>query len=355
MNPLGPVHNATLLIAAAIAGNTEAAALLLAQGADIDRTDDRGLMPLHAAAAHGQVAMIDWLLTHGATKNPYSAVVGLPLHLAAQEGHEAAVRLLLYRGADIRQPDPEGRSAQDLARERGHMALADYMDEFLQSDTPPEWMGQISLSAAAAREYFRAHPDELHTVRYHGHTPLGWAASLGDRERVGALLDLGAEFSAEAAIVMGDKAYLEDWVAKNPLRINALRIEGRDQPPLYFAAIMGDVEIARLLLDHGANVNGGHKTGSTVLFHAVAFGQREMVRFLIERGADVNQASRWGVTPLHRAAHGGDLAMARMLVGAGADPGATSKDGETVLDAAVVGGNALLIDWLTQLLAEQVG
>jgi ankyrin repeat protein len=318
------------------------AALLLAGGADIDGMDDRGWMPLHAAAAHGQVSMIDWLLDHGATKNPYSPSTGLPLHLAAHGGHAEAARLLLYRGADIRKPDPEGRSAQDLARKRGHRALADYLDEFLRNDNPPDW----------SYEYFTQRPDQVNTARYHGHSPLGLAAHLGDPVRVRALLDLGAELSPEAAIVLGQKEFVAEWLTQNPLRVNALSIEGRDQPLLYFAAIMGDVEIAQLLLDRGANVDGAHKSGSTILFHAVEFGRTEMVQFLIEHGADVNKATRWGFTPLHEAAHKGDLPIARTLVAAGADPAARSRDGETVLDAAVTGGNAAFVDWLTQLLGK---
>jgi ankyrin repeat protein len=275
--------------------------------------------------------------------------------LAAKEGHDEAVRLLLYRGADIRQPDPGGHSAQDLARERGHLALAASMDDFLRNDEPPLWMNRINVSAAAARDYFCEHREELNTVRYHGHTPLGWAAHMGDPERVGALLELGANLSPEAAIVMGQQEFVQAWLARNPLRVNARSIEGRDLPLLYFAAVMGNVQIAGLLLEYGANINSGHKTGSTALYHAVEFGRTDMVQFLIEHGADVNKASRYGLGPLHAAAHRGDLTIARMLVDAGADPAVRSKDGETVLDAALTGGNGSLVQWLTPLLAENQG
>lgn len=167
-----------------------------------------------------------------------------------------------------------------------------------------------------------------------------------------ALLELGADLSPEAAIVMGQKGFVQDWLVRNPLRVNARTIEGRDQPLLYFAAIMGDLEIARLLLEHGADVNGTHKGGTTVLFHAAESGRTEIVRFLIQQGADVNRTSRYGLAPLHAAAHKGNLTVAKMLVESGADPTAKSRDGETVLDAAVAGGNPLLVNWLTQLLAE---
>eukprot|EP00919_Chromeraceae_sp_WS-2016_P076936 GHVR01182052.1.p1 GENE.GHVR01182052.1~~GHVR01182052.1.p1 ORF type:complete len:116 (+),score=15.91 GHVR01182052.1:30-377(+) len=58
--------------------------------------------------------------------------------------------------------------------------------------------------------------------------------------------------------------------------------------PLIWASNRGHTDIARLLIDKGADVNSKDKDGTTPLISASEFGHTEIVRFLIEKGADVN-------------------------------------------------------------------
>jgi ankyrin repeat protein len=58
-----------------------------------------------------------------------------------------------------------------------------------------------------------------------------------------------------------------------------------DLPALYFAAIGGDVEVAKCLLDAGAEVNAKAEAAAPI-HGAVMGGSAEMVRWLLERGAD---------------------------------------------------------------------
>jgi ankyrin repeat protein len=57
-------------------------------------------------------------------------------------------------------------------------------------------------------------------------------------------------------------------------------------PPLGTAAFVGSVELARLLLDHGADVNGEGEGGFTALDSAAANGNEELVRLLESRGGE---------------------------------------------------------------------
>ncbi|MBI4661919.1 MAG: ankyrin repeat domain-containing protein, partial [Verrucomicrobia bacterium] len=59
------------------------------------------------------------------------------------------------------------------------------------------------------------------------------------------------------------------------------------------------VQKARLLLDHGADINAmDDDYSSTPLGYAAHWGQREMAAFLLERGAEVNKAGAPWATPL---------------------------------------------------------
>jgi len=104
--------------------------------------------------------------------------------------------------------------------------------------------------------------------------------------------------------------------------------------PIHIAAFSGNVEIARMLLDAGADLETGDSDESTPL-HVAALNRRpEMVAFLIERGADVNRRDRNQAYALSFAASGGDTAVVRMILGAGADLNFTNDQGVTLLHFA---------------------
>ena len=67
--------------------------------------------------------------------------------------------------------------------------------------------------------------------------------------------------------------------------------------PLHWAARAGKIEIVRMLIDAGANVNVQTNGGSTPLHEAVRYGSVEIVRMLIDAGADVNLQDEDGKLP----------------------------------------------------------
>lgn len=66
------------------------------------------------------------------------------------------------------------------------------------------------------------------------------------------------------------------------------------ETPLVKAALKGHLEIARFLLDAGADINIRKDTGSTALMCAAFFGHAEVVRLLLEKGADKALRNRQG-------------------------------------------------------------
>lgn len=73
------------------------------------------------------------------------------------------------------------------------------------------------------------------------------------------------------------------------------------QTPLYWAARMGDLSSADLLLSHGADPNRQNFQGSTPLHAAVLYAKRFVVERLIEHGADPRIVNRTGHTPAYLA------------------------------------------------------
>ena len=65
--------------------------------------------------------------------------------------------------------------------------------------------------------------------------------------------------------------------------------------PLMVAAYNGNADLAKFLVDKGADVNAKTKRGSTPLMAAVQSGNKEMVKFLLEKGADANAKEQLGL------------------------------------------------------------
>ena len=101
-----------------------------------------------------------------------------------------------------------------------------------------------------------------------------------------------------------------------------------------WAALGGAATAARLLLERGADADGG-------ALHAAAAGARlELVQLLLDAGADVDRRDPdTGRLPLHAAVAGGadeSLDVVRVLLAAGADVNATTHDGASALDMSRV-------------------
>ena len=86
------------------------------------------------------------------------------------------------------------------------------------------------------------------------------------------------------------------------------------QTPLHLAAQKGYVDIARALIDKGADVNAKNNYGGTPLRLAAWMGKADIAKVLIDKGADVNVKSKDGETPLHMAARWGHADIAKALI-----------------------------------------
>jgi ankyrin repeat protein len=94
------------------------------------------------------------------------------------------------------------------------------------------------------------------------------------------------------------------------------------------------VEVARMLISAGAQINPKGKFLASPLMHAVR--DLELVKLLIANGADVNQKNFRGATALMAAAVGGTVSVVRYLLEQGADVNARDKDGTTALMGAEI-------------------
>ena len=153
---------------------------------------------------------------------------------------------------------------------------------------------------------------------------------------------------------MVDVNYIGDDVGVGPVPINEKRT------PLNIAASGGHMDITRLLIENGADINMATSDGWTPLHSAAWKGIKDVVRFLLQSGADPKRLTDTGQTALHLAAMGGycqvvngrllsgSKEVAKLLLEHEADPKAVNHQGETPYQLAISFGDKDV----AQLLAE---
>jgi uncharacterized protein len=107
------------------------------------------------------------------------------------------------------------------------------------------------------------------------------------------------------------------------------------------AAMQGDrAAVQSLLTTKTVDVNAAQGDGSTALHWAAYRDDVEMARLLIQAGADVKAKTRLGgITPLFMAAKNGNAPMLELLLKAGSDPNAVNRTGATALMLSAASGN----------------
>jgi ankyrin repeat protein len=312
----------TPLHLAAERGSAPIVKALVKAGAIVDAKTSTGATPLMFAAASGDTGAIAALLDGGASVNAAeNDRLQTPLIFAVAGNRLDAVRMLIARGADLNLAtkltdlsalsrngeNPDGRN---LAESPGTRRPA-----------PPK----ILVPGVERQHLFNEQ-----VAWQGGMTPLLYAVRQGYTEIVGALLDAGVSVNQRKG---GDQ-------------VSALLV----------ATVNGQFDLAKMLLDRGADPNMTGENGVAPLYATInlAWAPRagypqpraqvnqtlsylEFMKRLLDAGADPNQRVNkkvWysnfnfdqsgvdeaGATPFWRAAYGADVDAMKLLVAYGADP-----------------------------------
>ena len=149
---------------------------------------------------------------------------------------------------------------------------------------------------------------------------------------------------AAGALDLAEAAAVDDVTQVRSRLAAGAAVDGRTPDgftPLQLAAYFGAPAAAAELIRAGADVDAVAENPMRIRpLHAAAAGRhRDVAVLLIDAGADVNGKQSHGWTPLHSAAANGDGDLVDRLVSAGADPAATNDDGKTAADVATTSGH----------------
>lgn len=184
-------------------------------------------------------------------------------------------------------------------------------------------------NTAAIEAALKANPALANGKNEHGISHLLLAAYYRNEAAVSLIKRYRTPLDIFEASATGDLERVKELASQNKGLLNAFSPDGFT--PLGLSTYFGQVGITTFLIEGGAGVNiaSGNAFKVTPLHSACAISHLELAKLLLENGADVNARQSSGVTPLHSAAHNGQLALAQLLVTSGADVSAKTDDGQT--------------------------
>ncbi len=329
----------TALLAVARTGNVEAAKLLLDHGAKVDAREKwGGQTALMWASARRHPQMMQFLISKGADVNarsidrdyqrhvtaegrPKSLDSGgfSPLLYAARENCLACVKVLLDNKADIDLPDPDGVSPLLLAIMNSNWDVAKQLLEAGADVNQWDIYGEAPLFTSVGQR----------NQVSGGHGSIDPLNQTNGTAIVRMLLDRGANPNMQLFF--------------RPANLRG-STNTRGSTPLIRAATNSDLEMVKLLLQHGADAKLMMADRQTAIM-AVLAGRAseaqalELIRILHDAGGELNvialvnhrEESRGG-TALHYAVRKRYKEVIKKLAEYGIDMNAKDQDGLTALD-----------------------
>jgi ankyrin repeat protein len=341
--------------------------LLLERGVDVNAQDKVAWTSLHCAALKGMLKVTQVLLDHGANAKLETEEGETALHLVSggkydsEEHGVSVVRLLLKRGVDVNAQDKVAWTSLHCAAFKGMLKVAQVLLDCGANAKLETEKGETALNLASLGEY-DSEENGVSVVRLllrrgvdvnaqdkDAWTSLHWAAFKGRVEVAQVLLDHGANAKLETEkgetalnlASLGEYDSEENGVSVVRLLLRrGVDVNAQDKvawTSLHWAAFKGRVEVAQVLLDHGANAKLETEKGETAL-HLVSRGEYDseehgvsVARLLLERGVDVNAQDKVTRTSLHCAAFKWRVEVAQVLLDHGANPKLETEGVETAL------------------------
>ncbi|GFS88451.1 caskin-2 [Nephila pilipes] len=221
---------------------------------NVNAQDCDGISSLHQAALMCNVPIIQLLLDAGAQVDIKDNKGMRPLHYAAWQGKPEPVALLLQYNASVNEQANKGETPLHLACQHGHVLVTNLLLKY--------------------------HSNVL--IRNKDHkSPLDLACEFGRYEVVKMLLQQHSNTRCRSLLT------------ENPQDT----ADNDRTTCLHLAARNGHVDVIRLLLNAGIDINRSTLRG-TALHEAAMHGKLDVVRMLIESGVDVNKPNSYDQTAL---------------------------------------------------------
>ncbi|KAJ3657071.1 hypothetical protein Zmor_016103 [Zophobas morio] len=215
--------------------------ILVNQHVSLDVVDKSGEMPIHTACRQGHFDIVKLLIDAGQSLNVVNKYKQLPIHLASEEGHYAVVELLIDKGSRINVVDKYHQTPLQLAYQNKHSRVVELLidkssiaDKFALCSIPPDYQKNCS--------------DVVNFVNDVDHC-----------------LDKEGAFK---------------------------------QMLLRLACAKGHLEVVRLLIEKGVELNAVDENGEVPLHEACRNRHYKIVKLLTDKGASLCVVNKYGLQPV---------------------------------------------------------
>jgi uncharacterized protein len=245
--------------------------------------------PLHFAVLQGQTGVVKYLVQNGALGSDY----------LTHPFRDSLVTMAEDRGlTEIAEFLAASLNDASLTRELGDTGGIDYG----KSETQKQFEHLVDKSDhAGVKAMLKEHPElARYEFAFWGEGIMAVPAKHADHRMLEILIDHGAHVPKLSK--WGARYYFKHFEIAGFLLTNGMdpdHMNWREFTLLHDMAFTGEVEKARLLLDHGADINAiDGEYSSTPLGYAARWGNKDMVALLLERGADPDKAGAPWARPL---------------------------------------------------------
>ncbi len=274
---------------------------------------------LITASKNGQIEIVQYLVENGANINAQDSAYYTALMKASGDRQLEVIKYLIEKGASVTIDGEAGWTALDSALVIGGENLevvkilvengADLNTGILNFVSRTGYLEAVKVLVENGADINRASNE-------FGDTPLIEASREGKLEVVKYLVKAGADISAVDEFMQTTldhaSAQKHTEIVEYLENINTLTAE------LFKAVIKGDLESVQQYIKNGASVNTSENNGDTVLIYASQIGNSEIAKLLLENGANVDARSEFG-TALEYASRDGHLEIVKLLVEQGAE------------------------------------
>ncbi|XP_027851111.1 ankyrin-1-like [Aphis gossypii] len=307
----------TALHYAAYQGHWEIVKILLAAGSRPNKKTNIKVTPLHFAAKHDRFLVVEELLKCYIDVNAITMQCNTPLHYAACNGNEKMVETLLKHGADPNIPNKDNDLPIHLACLRGAI---DAVKLLCLNKTNMDWRNKNNMTPLH-NAILSANEDLikflLNKYKFNIDTDLfNVALRSGNIHVIKIMIDRSNE------TLLKDEVFWFKIISfSRSLEIIKLFVK-RVQPPVSvianlvgYATQLGQCDTARFLLEYVKTWDDLlDEEGNTALYYAIFKNDIELVRLLIEKGSNVNHINDAGITLLQSASKNGNTEIMKLLL-----------------------------------------
>ncbi|CAI4226496.1 unnamed protein product [Auanema sp. JU1783] len=301
-------------------GYLDALKLLVEAGADYNLQDDDERIPIHMAAMHNHVGIVEYLLTKNKDMMEARDERGFTPLLLAVSFHDAinVAKELIEQHANLEVTDNDERTVIFIAAKFNSRRCLEHILNLIKKASSPRRIHPTSLRLPAAS---RSLDDMVNHQDHNQDAPMHVVCGNGYLEVCQLLFDHGAfidilnedeETPIHRAALRGRVDVLRQLVEWDRRLVTAKDEKG--YTPLHCAAQEGFDDAVVVLLDAGAEIDSRNADDKSPLQLAVMYNQLDTLRELARRGADVDRSGEDGNSPLLEAARNGNDEIVRFLI-----------------------------------------